>query len=51
MEDIYDEPSEYGLTKSLNEFWKSLQDLSTNPENGGARKVVVQQRNCSSRII
>ena len=29
--------------KSLSEFWQSLQDLSVNPENGGARAVVVQR--------
>jgi flagellar hook-associated protein 1 FlgK len=27
----------------MDEFWKSLQDLSVNPENGGARAVVVQR--------
>ncbi len=43
VEDILNEPSDYGLAKSLNEFWKSLQDLSVNPENGGARAVVVQR--------
>ncbi|MEK3978415.1 flagellar hook-associated protein FlgK [Psychrobacillus sp. FSL K6-2836] len=43
MEDVLNEPSDYGLAKSMNEFWKSLQDLSVNPENGGARSVVVQR--------
>lgn len=43
MEDVLNEPSDYGLAKSMNEFWKSLQDLSVNPENGGARAVVVQR--------
>lgn len=43
MEDVLNEPSDYGLAKSLDEFWKSLQDLSVNPENGGARSVVVQR--------
>ncbi|AYC28941.1 flagellar hook-associated protein FlgK [Paenisporosarcina cavernae] len=43
MEDILSEPSEFGLNESLNQFWKSLQDLSTNPENAGARKVVIQR--------
>lgn len=43
MEDVLNEPSEFGLAKSLDEFWKSLQDLSVNPENGGARAVVVQR--------
>ena len=43
MEDIMSEPSDFGLNESLNQFWGSLQDLSTNPENAGARKVVVQR--------
>ena len=43
IEDILNEPSDYGLAKSLNEFWGSLQDLSTNPESGAARSVVVQR--------
>lgn len=43
IEDILNEPSDYGLAKSLNEFWGSLQDLSVNPENGAARSVVVQR--------
>lgn len=43
IEDVLNEPSEFGLAKSLDEFWKSLQDLSVNPENGGARAVVVQR--------
>lgn len=43
VEDVLNEPSEYGLSKALDDFWNSLQDLSVNPENGGARKVVVQR--------
>ncbi len=43
MEDILNEPSDYGLAKSLDEFWNSLQDLNVNPEDGGARAVVVQR--------
>jgi len=42
MEDVLAEPSAYGLQKTLSEFWSSLQGLATNPENGGARAVVVQ---------
>jgi len=41
MEDVMSEPSSYGLQKSLSEFWQSLGDLAANPENGGARKVVI----------
>ncbi|WP_432357500.1 flagellar hook-associated protein FlgK [Sporosarcina sp. UB5] len=43
MEDVLNEPSEYGLQRSLSQFWQSLQDLSVNPENGGARAVVVER--------
>ena len=43
MEDVLTEPSEYGLAKNLTEFWKSLQDLSVNPKDGGARKVVIER--------
>lgn len=43
IEDVLNEPSDYGLAKSMDEFWKSLQDLSVNPENGGARAVVIQR--------
>lgn len=43
VEDVLNEPSEYGLAKSLDDFWKSLQDLSTNPQNGASRSVVVER--------
>lgn len=43
MEDVLTEPSDYGLQKSLSEFWQSLNDLAVNPDNSGARAVVVQR--------
>ncbi|MGE7664292.1 flagellar hook-associated protein FlgK [Ureibacillus composti] len=43
MEDVLNEPSEYGLSKALDDFTAALQDLTVNPENGGARSVVVQR--------
>lgn len=43
MEDIMNEPSDYGLSKAMAQFWQSLQDLSTNAENEGARRVVLQR--------
>lgn len=43
MEDVLAEPSAYGLQQSLSDFWQSLQTLAANPENGGARAVVVQR--------
>ncbi|MCM3718467.1 flagellar hook-associated protein FlgK [Fictibacillus phosphorivorans] len=43
MEDIMNEPSDNGLAKTLDRFWQSLQDLSVNPEDSGARSVVRQR--------
>jgi flagellar hook-associated protein 1 len=43
MEDIMYEPSDNGLAKTLDRFWQSLQDLSVNPEDSGARSVVRQR--------
>ncbi|WP_215189858.1 flagellar hook-associated protein FlgK [Exiguobacterium sp. s6] len=43
MEDIINEPSENGLAKALDLFWGSLQDLSVNPDDTGARSVVRQR--------
>lgn len=43
MENILNEPSDTGLSASMNQFWQSLQDLSVNPENSGARSVVLQR--------
>ena len=43
MEDIMNEPSDSGLAKTMDQFWQSLQDLSVNPENEGARSVVRQR--------
>ena len=43
LEDVLNEPSDYGLSESLNELWNSLQDLNVRPENGGSRAVAVQR--------
>ena len=43
MEDVIGEPSEFGLQQSMSDFWQSLQTLAANPENGGARAVVVER--------
>jgi flagellar hook-associated protein 1 len=43
MEDIINEPSDNGLAKTMDRFWQSLQDLSVNPEDSGARSVVRQR--------
>ncbi|SFM23780.1 flagellar hook-associated protein 1 FlgK [Gracilibacillus orientalis] len=43
METILNEPSEQGLSHSMDQFWQSLQDLSVNPEDSGARSVVKER--------
>ncbi|MCH1625073.1 flagellar hook-associated protein FlgK [Fredinandcohnia quinoae] len=43
MEEIMHEPSTEGLTASLDEFWKKLQDLAGSPDNTGARDIVLMQ--------
>ncbi|MFZ3576904.1 flagellar hook-associated protein FlgK [Virgibacillus sp. DJP39] len=43
MESLMNEPSENGLAKTMDQFWQSLQDLSVNPKNSGARSVVAQR--------
>ncbi|WP_062108980.1 flagellar hook-associated protein FlgK [Bacillus niameyensis] len=43
MEEIMNEPSDNGLSKAMAQFWQSLQDLTTNAENEGARRVVIQR--------
>ncbi len=41
MEDILAEPSEFGINQAFTEFWKSFQDLSTQPDDFAARKVAI----------
>lgn len=43
LEGLLNEPSESGLTKTMDQFWQSLQDLAANPDNDGARSVVSQR--------
>ncbi|MDC3412225.1 flagellar hook-associated protein FlgK [Aquibacillus sp. 3ASR75-11] len=43
MEEIMNEPSEQGLSKTMDRFWQALQDLSVNPEDSGTRSVVRQR--------
>jgi flagellar hook-associated protein 1 len=43
MESLLNEPSDSGLANTMDKFWQSLQDLAVNPENTGARSVVVQR--------
>ncbi len=43
LETVMNEPSDDGLAKTIDRFWESLQDLSVNPEDSGARSVVRQR--------
>ncbi|SES71851.1 flagellar hook-associated protein 1 FlgK [Salinibacillus kushneri] len=43
MEQIMNEPSDTGLSSTMNQFWQSLNDLAGNPEDAGARSVVQQR--------
>lgn len=43
MEEIMNEPSDSGLSQTMDMFWQSLQDLAVNPSNPGARSVVRQR--------
>ncbi|MNO38671.1 Flagellar hook-associated protein 1 [compost metagenome] len=42
LEAIVNEPSDTGIRTVLDNFWKSWSDLSKNPEDPTARKIVVQ---------
>jgi flagellar hook-associated protein 1 FlgK len=42
LEAIFNEPSDTGISTVMNNFWKSWSELSKNPEDGTARKIVVQ---------
>ena len=43
VEGVLGEPSETGLASSLEQFWSSWSDLSTNPDSSAARGVVRQR--------
>lgn len=43
MEKLMNEPSASGLSKTMDQFWQSLQDLAVNPGNSGARSVVLER--------
>lgn len=43
MEGLMNEPSESGLSNTMDQFWQSLQDVSVNPQNSGERSVAVQR--------
>ncbi|MFJ8102415.1 flagellar hook-associated protein FlgK [Lysinibacillus sp. NPDC096212] len=41
MEDIVNEPSEFGLDKAFEQFWKGLQDVGNKPTDAASRKVAI----------
>ena len=43
VENVLGEPSDTGLASSLEQFWSSWSDLSTNPDSSAARGVVRQR--------
>ncbi|UOQ48308.1 flagellar hook-associated protein FlgK [Gracilibacillus caseinilyticus] len=45
LESILNEPTDQGLSSAYDQFWQSLQDLSVNPEDSGARSVVKERAN------
>lgn len=42
MEHILNEPSDSGLSKTMDNFWSSIQDLMNNPKDTGTRSEVLQ---------
>lgn len=43
LEQLMNEPSESGISHTMNQFWESLGDLAANPDNSGAKSVVAQR--------
>ncbi|MFQ5649059.1 MAG: flagellar hook-associated protein FlgK [bacterium] len=43
VEEIFNEPSDFGLNRNLEEFFNSFQDLANDPESTAARTVVKQK--------
>src|SRR5699024_11944722 len=43
MESLMNEQSKDGLQATMDNFWESLQDLSNEPEDSGARSVVAER--------
>lgn len=41
MEDILNEPSDFGINQAFTQFWEGFQDLSTQPKDSAARKVAI----------
>lgn len=41
MEDVMSEPSEFGINQAFSDFWRSIQDVSANPEDMAPRGVLL----------
>lgn len=51
METIFNEPSETGISSSLNSFFMSWQELSKNPNDVGAKDIVIQNSDYLAKNI
>lgn len=43
MQNVMNEPTDTGLSNSIDQYWQSLQDLASDPQNDGAKSVVRQR--------
>ncbi|WP_217588514.1 flagellar hook-associated protein FlgK [Lentibacillus saliphilus] len=43
LERLMNEPTDSGISQTMEQFWQSLQDLAANPENSGAQSVVAER--------
>lgn len=51
METIFNEPSENGISASINNFFTSWQELSKNPKDKGSKDIVIQNSDYLSKKI
>lgn len=51
MESIFNEPSETGISSSINNFFMSWQELSKNPNDAGAKDIVIQNSDYLAKNI
>ncbi len=43
MEDIMSEPSEFGINQAFTDFWKSMEDVVSNPKDTAGRQVLISK--------
>ncbi|WP_394866630.1 flagellar hook-associated protein FlgK [Paraclostridium bifermentans] len=51
METIFNEPSETGISSSMNNFFMSWQELSKNPNDAGSKDIVIQNSDYLAKNI